>query len=51
MNDKIVQLISLSIDFNALVDKGETLEITYLYNALNNKELFKLLKGLANKLM
>lgn len=40
MNDKIVQLISLSIEFNALVDKGEALEIKDLYRVLQKKELF-----------
>ncbi len=40
MNDKIAQLISLSKDFNTLLDKGETFESKYLYNVLENKELF-----------
>lgn len=49
MNDKIAQLISLSKDFNTLLDKGETFEIKYLYNVLENKELFNWLIQKFNK--
>lgn len=40
-NKKIIQLISLSKDFNSLLDKGEALEINDLYRVLQHKMLFQ----------